>query len=67
MTTKAKLRSALREEVSAVLHALDNGKDMTKAQGELIRTLALAQIAEALTKLAAGCDGEALTVRTTAH
>jgi len=39
---------------------------VAKAQSELVRTLALAQIAEALTTLAGCCDSDALTVRTTA-
>jgi hypothetical protein len=52
-TPNTALLDALREEVSALLAGLNDGKDATPAQCALVTALALAQIAEALVQPAA--------------
>ena len=47
------LRDALREELSGLLSALNDGKPTTPQQLQLVTALALAQIAEALAQPAA--------------
>jgi hypothetical protein len=53
VTPNTALRASLREEVCALLSGLNDGKDATSEQCQLVIALALAQITEALDRPAA--------------
>lgn len=59
-TRPHEILAAMREEASGLIHLLDNGHKDTPEGLEVIRTLALASIAESLTKLTASdANGDA--------